>query len=135
MMTILLLVSLLSYFPNQQAKSNPPAEQGAGHTSPECSQPEAERDSLMREAEEGQYMIRWVMFVRNEHTSDNLLRRRLINLTEGDVFTRENLVKSLERMSKLKKSIHPANLSDVTIILDRAKKVIDIDICLKEKRR
>ena len=135
MATILLLLSLLSYFPNRNAKPNLPTGQDAGRTPSECSQPEAERDTLIREAEENRYLIRWVIFVGNEHTSDNLLRRRLINLIEGDVFTRANLAKSLENVSKLKKVIHPVRLSDVTLSLDRAEKLIDMEICFREKRQ
>ncbi len=132
MTTLLLLISLLSHFPSQDAKSTAPATEGPPA---ECSQPEAQRVSLIREAEQRRYMIRWVMFARNEHTNDSVLRRRLVNLNEGDVFTRDKLVKSLERMSKLKRSIHPIEMNDVTVAVDRSKKLIDIDICLKEKRR
>ena len=132
MATLLLLISLLYNFPSQDAKSVEPATEGPPA---ECSQPVAQRDSLMREAGQRRYLIRWVMLARNEHTNDGVLRRRLVNLNEGDVFIRENLVKSLERMSKLKRSIHPIEMNDVTVAVDRAQKLIDIDICLKEKRR
>jgi outer membrane protein assembly factor BamA len=63
-----------------------------------------------------------------------VLRRRLINLIEGDVFTRENLAKSLESLSKLKKIVYPVKFSDVTVSLDRSDKLVDIEICFKEKR-
>ncbi len=135
MATLLLLISLLSLMPNQDAQSTAPAGQAIERPPAECSQPEAQRDSLIREAEQRQYMIRWVMFARNAHTNDGVLRRRLVNLNEGDVFTRDNLVKSLERVSKLKRSVHPIGLNEVTVAVDREKKLIDIDICLKEKRR
>ena len=135
MVTILLLISLLTCPPNQNAKSALLVGQATDRTSLECSQPEAERDSLIREAEENQYTVRRVEFVGNEHTRDYVLRRRLINLTEGDVFTRLNLVKSLESLSKLKTVIHPVKLSDLTIRLDRADKLVDMEICFKERRR
>lgn len=134
MTIIILLMSLLAYLPSQDAKSTLPVGQNTDRA-PESSQPTAERDSLIREAEENQYTIRWVIFVGNEHTRDYVLRRRLINLTEGDIFTRENLVKSLESVSKLKKIIHPVKLSDVTIRLDRSEKLVDMEIYFKEKRR
>jgi hypothetical protein len=130
--TLLLLISLLSHFQSQDAKSTAPATEGPPA---ECSQPEAQRASLIREAEQRRYTIRWVMFARNGHTNDSVLRRRLVNLNEGDLFTRENLVKSLERVSRLKRSIHPIGLNDITVAVDRAERLIDIDICLKEKRR
>ena len=128
-----LLISLLTCLPSQDAPSTQPVKQDTTPTV--CAQPAAERDSLIREAEDNQYWIRWVYFVGNEHTRDRVLRRRLINLNEGDVFTRENLVNSLESVSKLKKIIHPVTLSDVTIRLDKSEKIVDMELCFKEKPR
>ena len=135
MPSIILLISLLTCLANQEAKSKASIAQAAESTPSECSQPVSERDSLIREAEENQYNILWVIFVGNAHTRDYLLRRRMINLTEGDVFARENLVKSLDNVSKLKKVIYPVGLTDVKINLDRQDKVVNLDICFKEKRR
>jgi outer membrane protein assembly factor BamA len=63
-----------------------------------------------------------------------VLRRRIL-LQEGDIFTRENLVKSLENVNQLKKIIYPVKLSDVIIRLDRSEKIVDMTICFKEKRK
>jgi hypothetical protein len=136
MATILLLISLLAFLPTQGSKSKSSAVQAAGPTPSECWQPETERESLMREAEERQYMVWMVTFWGDTHTRDSVLRRRMINLTGGgDVFTRENLVNSLKNVSRLKKVIYPVGLSDVKVSLDRERKTINIDICFREKRR
>lgn len=135
MATTILLISLLTCLSGQDAKSAQLVRQETAPTPSACSQPAAEQHPLIREAEENQYWVRRVYFVGNEHTRDRVLRRRLINLTEGDVFTRESLVQSLESLSKLKKIIHPVTLSDITIRLDRSGKFVDMDICFTEKRR
>jgi hypothetical protein len=135
MPTTLLLISLLACLPTQGAKPKSPVAPVTERTPSECSQPEAERESLIREAEEHQYMVWMVIFRGNTHTRDGVLRRRMINLTGGgDVFTRENLVNSLKNVSKLKKIIYPVGLTDVKVSLDREGKVINLDICFRERR-
>ena len=62
-----------------------------------------------------------------------MLRRR-ITLQEGDVFTRQNLVRSLKNVSKLKRIIYPVKLSDVILSLDRPEKIVDLSICFRERR-
>ena len=99
-----------------------------------CAQPAADQDALIREAVEKKYLVGRVEFVGNEYTRDNVLRRKIM-LEEGEVFTRENLVKSLESVSKLRKIIFPVKLSDVDVRLDRSAKIIDMGICFQEKRK
>jgi Surface antigen variable number repeat len=133
MLIIILLASLLTTLQTQDAKATQPIKQNPDLISSVCSQPAVERDALIREAEGNQFIVRRVEFLGNAHTSDFVLRRRMINLTEGDVFTRGNLVKSLASVSKLKAMIHPVKLGDVMIHLDRAEKLIDMEICFREK--
>jgi len=133
MTTVFLLISLLGCLPIQDSKH--PAGQDNEPTTSVCSQPSPERDDLIREAEAHQFVINFVYFVGNERTRDYVLRRRLINLAEGDVFARANLVKSLGSVSKLKKIINPVTLSDVTVRLNRSEKIVDLAICFKEKQR
>ena len=99
-----------------------------------CAQAAPEQNALINQAIEQQYLVRRVEFVGNEYTRDNVLRRK-ITLEECDVFTRENLIKSLESVSTLKKIIYPVKLSDVEIRLDRSEKIIDMTICFKETKR
>jgi hypothetical protein len=133
MTAIILMISLLASGPSRGPKSKHPAqEQGSVGSALECSQSAADQDPLLREAIANQYWVRRVEFSGNQYTSDRELRRKIM-LEEGDVFTRENLVKSLKSVSKLKRIIYPVKLSDVIVRLDRAEKIIDMTICLKER--
>jgi outer membrane protein assembly factor BamA len=100
-----------------------------------CSQPVAEREALIRQAETNQYTVRRVEFVGNSYTLDAVLRRRIAALLEeGDVFTRRKLIMSLRNAGKLK-TIYPVRLRDVVIRLDKSGKMVDMNICFKEGRR
>jgi Surface antigen variable number repeat len=100
-----------------------------------CSQPAAERDILINEAEKNRYTVRRVELIGLTYTRDEVLRRRItILLQEGDLFTRDRLVKSLQNVSKLK-MIYPVSASHVVIQLDRTEKAIDMIICFRERRR
>ena len=135
MAPIILIISLLASVPSREPGFRHPAEGPESlHTALECSQSEAEQEPLLREAIANQYWVRRVEFSGNDYTRDNVLRRRIM-LEEGDVFTRENLVKSLESVSKLKKIIYPVKLRDVIVRLDRSEKIIDMTICFKERPR
>jgi outer membrane protein assembly factor BamA len=133
MAAVILLISLLIYLPSQGTNSTQSTKPDPDRISAECSQPASERDSLIREAEEGAYTIRWVVFARNTRTPDRVLRRKLINLNEGGVFTRANLAKSLASVSKVKKYIHPVKLDDATISLAKSEKLVDMEVCLTER--
>ena len=99
-----------------------------------CSQPAAEQNTLIREAETDDYTIRRVEFIGNEHTRDQVLRSRMPWLQEGESFSRQNLTKSLEDVSRLK-LIRPVRLRDVVIHLDRVEKLVDMEVCFRERRR
>jgi hypothetical protein len=138
--SILPLLSVLCYLSGQEAKSTPPIKEPAAQENAErapfnCSHPAAEQERLMREAVKNQYTIRRVEFLGNKYTRDHLLRQRIPLLQEGNILTRENLIRSLKSVSRLKRIIHPVKLSDVFLHLDRQEKVIDMEICFREKRR
>jgi hypothetical protein len=100
-----------------------------------CSQRPFEQTALIREAESDRYTTRRVEFIGNNYTRDGILRRRIIiGLQEGDLFSRQNLIKSLKNVSKLR-VIYPAHLRDVVIQLDRPGKMVNMIICFREKRR
>jgi hypothetical protein len=138
-MIFVLLISLLTYLPGQEAKSAQMTKgsitQDSDHEPFKCPQPPAEQDPLIREAEENQYIVRRVEFLGNIHTRDYALRRRMNLINEGEVFTRENLVRSIKNVSRLKNIVYPVKLNDATIRLDRSNKEVDILICFQEKRR
>ena len=118
----LLLVSL----PVNAAPQNPSSLKS------DCYQPVAEQRSFIRQAEKNKYTLRRVEFYGNQNTSDPVLRRRL-SLNEGNFFTRGSLMRSLKRLSALM-MIKPVRLSDVKVRLDDSEKLVDVVICLEERR-
>lgn len=104
-------------------------DQSAGNLG--CSQPAAQQRSLMRIAERDRYAVRRLEFNGNVRTRDNRLRRRVL-LNEGDLFTRKNLIRSLQRLSALK-IIKPVKLSDVEIRLNNEYKLVDMVFCFHER--
>lgn len=112
----------------RQEQSNTPAPF-------ECGQSTKEQNEIIREAEKDHYTTRRVEFIGIRYTRDEVLRRRItIGLQEGDIFTRRNLLRSLRNVSKLK-TIHPVNVRDVELHLNRAEKTVDLIICFNEKVR
>ena len=98
-----------------------------------CAQPKTERDNLMNEAQRNQFTVRRVEFLGLTHTRDALVRARMGSLmNEGDLFTRQKLLRSLRRMSMLK-LIYPVQLKDVEIRLDGSERQIDMAICFTER--
>ena len=94
---------------------------------------DSEQSKLIDEAEKNKYLVRRIEFVGNANTRHHILARRVL-FTEGDVFTRKLLERSLSNLSKLK-IIKPVRLQDVEVYLDREEKLIDLNILIREKRR
>ncbi len=86
---------------------------------------------LMAEAERQKYQVRRVMFVGNERTRDNTIRRRFL-MNEGELFQRALLEQSLNHISKLK-GLWPVVMHDVEVSLDRTDRTIDISLFLHAK--
>jgi outer membrane protein assembly factor BamA len=99
-----------------------------------CSQPAAEQAAKIREAEAHDYTIRRLEFLGNERISDWVLRKRMRALQEGEKFRRNNIVRSLANVSRLK-TIYPVRFSDVVVRLEESDKLVDMVICLTEKHR
>lgn len=140
MAAILFIISLLTHVPGQELKSVQPTtgevtQEDSESASSGCSQPAAEQDTLIREAEANQYTVRRVEFLGNNYTQDRVLRQRMWLINEGEIFTGEKLVRSLESVSRLGKIIHPVKLKDVIINLNKPDKMVDMLICFKERRR
>jgi hypothetical protein len=136
MMILILLISFFTYSPSEANFAQPIRELTVKHDSyrSPCFQRATEKERLMREAEENQYTLRRIEFIGNTYTRDQVLRDRMEILQEGNLFTRENLIRSLQSVSQLE-TLYPVKLSNVAIRLDRLEKEIDIIICFKEKRR
>ena len=104
---------------------------------PGCSQPAAERNKLMDDAQRNEFTLRRVEFVGLTYTRDHVLRDRMTPvINEGDVFTRAKLVTSLRRMSGLKRAIYPLRLTNVVIQLDRSQGgFVDMTVCFRQRPR
>jgi outer membrane protein assembly factor BamA len=140
MAAILFIISLLTHPSGEELKSVQPAtdavtQEDSESASSGCSQPAAEQDTLVREAEANQYTVRRVEFLGNNYTRDRVLRQRMWSINEGEIFTGEKLVRSLESVSRLRKIIHPVKLKDVIINLNKPDKMVDMLICFKERWR
>lgn len=103
---------------------------------PACSQPSAERNKLIDEAERNEFTLRRTEFFGLTYTRDHVLRDRMTPvINEGDVFTRDKLLKALRRMSALKRTIYPLRLSDVVVQLDRPDRLVNLTICFRQRPR
>jgi hypothetical protein len=101
---------------------------------PACSQPAAERNKLVDEAQRNEFTLRRVEFIGLTYTPYHLPRGRM-TINEGDVFTRAKLVRNLRRMSGLRRAIYPIRLADVIIQLDRSYGLVDMTICFRQRPR
>lgn len=139
MATFLLIISLFTFTQGQDAKSAQASNEQVKQVyvrPPKCPEyPAAKEEPLIREAEVNQYTFRRVEFLGNVHIRDYVLRRPMYLLTEGEVFTRKKLVRSLAKVNRLSKIIYPVKLSNVDILLDKERKEVDMTICFQEKHR
>ena len=92
------------------------------------------RSQLVAEAEKNRYTIRRLEFIGNEHISDQVVRRRLWALQEGEIFTKEALTKGLLSLNR-RADIYRVRLDDVDVRLDRREKTVDLRIVINERRR
>lgn len=89
----------------------------------------------MRRAEKMRFTLRRVQFIGHTYTRDDVLRRRMSRLQEGDLFSRAKLVNSLRNVSRLRTEFYPVRLNDVEISLNESEQTVDVVICFTPKRR
>ncbi len=92
------------------------------------------QSQLVAEAEKNRYTIRRLEFIGNEHLSDQVVRRRLWALQEGEIFTKRALTKGLLSLNR-PADIYRVRLDDLDIRLDRREKTVDLRIVINERRR
>lgn len=135
LLTVVILITVTLAHSKSPGQPTPQDTEAAPPATYSCSQPASEQDEIIREAERDQYVTRRVEFLGNAHTRDYTLRRKVaIGLQEGELFTRWNVIRSLRNVSKLKKIIYPVSIKDVVLRIDRTNKLIDVNICFREKR-
>ena len=127
-----LLIAFLFSTPQPNSGLRPgPKLRGPSYSSSPCSQPQAERAALMREAEKEKYTVGRIFFIGNEHIRDRVLRRRVL-LNEGDLFKRRRLLSSIDNLNRLR-TIKPVRLADIKVRLINEDKIAEIWICFKER--
>lgn len=89
--------------------------------------------SLIEKAEQSPHRVSHLYFSGNGEIRDRVLRLKIEEwLTEGDIFTQENLYRSLEKLSELE-VIYEVRIEDVKVDLDEENKDIDLTITIREK--
>ena len=92
-----------------------------------------EQSQLIEEAAKNKYTVRRVEFIGNKTIRHDILARRIL-FNEGDIFTREELERSVRNLSKVK-MIRSVSLNDVEVRLDREEKLIDFVFKVTERQR
>lgn len=100
-----------------------------------CGQPVEVSGPLIDEAEREQFNTRRVEISGSTYTRDREFRKRMVNgMSEGDIFTRAALEKSVRQVSRIR-SIYDITMENIEIRLDREDRSIDIVFCVKQKPR
>ena len=104
-----------------------------GQSEMTCDQSRTVQESLMLEAQRKQFTVRHMSVAGNIYVRDREFRNRVL-LSEGDIFNRRLLIKSVANVSRMR-AIYPIALKDVKI--DLARKSLDVDLlfCVKERPR
>lgn len=98
-------------------------------------QQQPELISLIEKAEQNQYNVKWVEFCCPEKVRGRVLFGKINKfINEGDIFTRQNLHKSLAALSKLK-AIYPVSIENVSVRLDEDKRIINITYNIRERKK
>ena len=91
--------------------------------------------SLIEKAEQNQYNVKWVEFCCPAKVRGRVLFGKINKfINEGDIFTRQNLYKSLTTLSKLKE-IYPVNIENVSVRLDEERRIINITYNVRERKK
>jgi outer membrane protein assembly factor BamA len=107
---------------------------GSNDVNPKWSKTLQEREIWIDLAQREQYRIGHIYFAGNKYVRDRKVRQRLVRgFTQGDIFDRLALDKSLRRISKVKQ-IYPVTIKNVEVRLDEKEKYADFVINVKEKR-
>jgi outer membrane protein assembly factor BamA len=116
-----------------QLETNALAVKEEERASVNCTQPVAEQEGAIREADEAGYTLRRIELIGNLSTADEVLHRRIASrMEEGNLFSRRSLRASLKNVSGLK-TIYPVTMKEVVARLDKAAKTLDLRICFKER--
>jgi outer membrane protein assembly factor BamA len=92
------------------------------------------RSQMIAEADRNQYTTRRLEFVGNRHVSDQIVRRQMSELQEGNIFSKVALVRSLQSLNRLGR-FDRVRLEDVDASLNREESTVDLTVFLVERPR
>ena len=118
------------------AFSFPAAARGGGSEPRPCFQDGAEKQRLLKTAEDKQYNIKNIEISGNTSTRYRTFRKHWEkNFNEGDIFTIEALMKSIRGINRIR-SIKPIGLEDIEVRLEendrRGWNSINFVICVEQ---
>lgn len=96
-----------------------------------CSQDAVEKQNMIIEAEAAEFNVRRIEIFGNTYSRYRVFSRKMA-INEGDIFTSENLSKSIKGLNGLD-VIEPLAIDDVEIMLDRKNGYIDFAFCVVQK--
>ena len=90
---------------------------------------------LIEKAEQNEYNVKFVEFCCPEKVQGRVLFGKISRfINEGDIFTRQNLYKSLTTLSKLK-AIYPVSIKNLNVRLDEEQRIINITYNIRERKK
>src|SRR6266550_1571401 len=106
-LVLLLICALLNSRSAVQSESEALVVQVKGRTALNCTQPVAEQEAVIREADKAGFTLRRIELIGNVSTTDEMLYRRIASRMEvGNLFSRRNLISSLKSVSRVR-AIYP----------------------------
>lgn len=106
-----------------------------GQTNDDKIKPSSELMLLVEKAEQNEYNVKWVGFCCSLKVRGGVLFGNINKfINEGDIFTRQNLHKSLAALSKLK-AIYPVSIENVSVDLDDEERIINITYNIRERKK
>jgi len=107
-----------------------------------CGQEQKIRDTLISQAEEEEFNVRWIVISGNTYTRGRDFFKRINPvINEGDIFTLKNLEKAVKRVSKMR-TIYPISIENVEVRTERmferngrTYNVIDVIFCVRQKQK
>jgi outer membrane protein assembly factor BamA len=132
-LVLLLICAWLNSSSAVQLESEALVVQVKERTALNCTQPVAEQEAVIREADKAGFTLRRIELIGNVSTTDEMLHRRIVTrMEEGNLFSRRNLMASLKSISRVR-TIYPVTMTDVVVQLDHSEKTLDVRICIKER--
>jgi outer membrane protein assembly factor BamA len=98
-----------------------------------CSQDAVERQNLITEAEAAEFNVRRIEIAGATYSRYRVFSRKMA-INEGDIFTIENLEKTIDGMNRLD-VINSITIEDVEVRLDRQNRDIDFVFCVVQKEK